>query len=334
MTILDSLGGRPAAVKHSEAPQLSLTPDAETLALFAGLFAMLQQPEETENPGSSLNSSPDAQAVLSGLTSDAPAQGPVTTGPGLAGPGLTGLPAAARLMVDGGNVGDTSSGQSDAEETESLARLLIAAKTLSEGTGDIPTSGSARAPDIALDPTSDMTTAKAILARAIEILDDIDSRPAHQASDAVKDPMIQPADTAEQLIGDESGAPSDFTSGVMMAVQPAPSADFIGPMPAASQPVTMAVQPAPSADFIGPMPAAPIAAAPLPAGPMTLSASGTTPTQTTVLSTASPEFTGPVSTVATSVTTVPNTAVHASSHSALMTEQAQAGQGQPGHAAA
>ena len=49
MTILDSLGGQAAVIKTGEGPQLSLTPDAETLALFAGLFAILQPLEEVDS---------------------------------------------------------------------------------------------------------------------------------------------------------------------------------------------------------------------------------------------------------------------------------------------
>ena len=65
--------------------------------------------------------------------------------------------------------------QPEMAESVSLARLLIAAKSLSSEKEDLPVADTKMSPDADLDPPADMTTAKAILARAIEILDDIDN---------------------------------------------------------------------------------------------------------------------------------------------------------------
>ena len=151
MTILDSLGGQAAVIKTGEGPQLNLTPDAETLALFAGLFAILQPREEGDD----------------GQTSPGPDAGLETLSPGdtgqqvdIARSSLEALPAAARLMMDGLQAPSAPGEQPEMAESVSLARLLIAAKSLSSDKEDLPVADTKMSPDADLEPPADMTTAK------------------------------------------------------------------------------------------------------------------------------------------------------------------------------
>ncbi len=268
MTILDSLGGQAAVIKTGEGPQLSLTPDAETLALFAGLFAILQPLEEVDSGQTSPNANP-------GLDTASPSGGGQPAD--IARSSLEALPAAARLMIDGLQAPSDTGEQPEMAETVSLAKLLIAAKSLSSDKtpssdrDDLPVADTKMSPDAELEPQADMTTAKAILARAIEILDDIDSEPAQPVVGAVEADAILPPVSGEELALNEAariplGAlPSEDgrvdKPAVRMVPQPAPSREFVGPMPAIpviEVPHRMVVPPAPSPEFVGPMPAVPV----------------------------------------------------------------------------
>ena len=271
MTILDSLGSQAAAVKAGEDPQLKLAPDAEALALFAGLFAMLQPHKEPGAPegaaGQALGDpipSPDGQMIPAAIHKST----------------SVALPAAARLMLERTPATDTPPDQTGTAETASLAQLLIAAKSLSED-ADLPSaSGVPAAPDVETETATDLTTAKAILARAIEILDDIDSGPVEMAASPAEPPLavptlIDPTDAGKPAVNDVGPTLHDAVPGIDSSVSapvtrvmtvPGPSEDFVGPMPATPVPVTslttmpaqLVTQPAPSADFVGPMPAAPV----------------------------------------------------------------------------
>ena len=271
MTILDSLGSQVAAVKAGEDPQLKLAPDAEALALFAGLFAMLQPHKETGAPegaaGRALGDpapSPDGQMIPAAIHKST----------------SVALPAAARLMLEGAPATDTPPDQTGTAETASLAQLLIAAKSLSEDADLPPVSGVPAAPDVETETATDLTTAKAILARAIEILDDIDSGPVEMAAAPAEPPLavptlIDPTDAGKPAVNDVGPTLHDAVPGIDSSVSapvtrvmtvPGPSEDFVGPMPAAPVPVTslttmpaqLVTQPAPSADFVGPMPLHPV----------------------------------------------------------------------------
>ena len=271
MTILDSLGSQVAAVKAGEDPQLKLAPDAEALALFAGLFAMLQPHKETGAPegaaGRALGDpapSPDGQMIPAAIHKST----------------SVALPAAARLMLERTPATDTPPDQTGTAETASLAQLLIAAKSLSEDADLPPASGVPAAPDVETETATDLTTAKAILARAIEILDDIDSGPVEMAAAPAKPPLavptlIDPTDAGKPAVNDVGPTLHDAVPGIDSSVSapvtrvmtvPGPSEDFVGPMPAAPVPVSslttmsaqLVTQPAPSADFVGPMPLHPV----------------------------------------------------------------------------
>ena len=271
MTILDSLGSQVAAVKAGEDPQLKLAPDAEALALFAGLFAMLQPHKEPGAPegaaGQALGDpipSPDGQMIPAAIHKST----------------SVALPAAARLMLEGAPATDTPPDQTGTAETASLAQLLIAAKSLSEDADLPPASGVPAAPDVETETATDLTTAKAILARAIEILDDIDSGPVEMAASPAEPPLavptlIDPTDAGKPAVNDVGPTLHDAVPGIDSSVSapvtrvmtvPGPSEDFVGPMPAAPVPVSslttmpaqLVTQPAPSADFVGPMPLHPV----------------------------------------------------------------------------
>ena len=264
MTILDSLGGQAAVIKTGEGPQLNLTPDAETLALFAGLFAILQ-PREEGNDG---QTSPDPDAGLETLS-----PGDIGQQVDIARSSLEALPAAARLMMDGLQAPSAPGEQPEMAESVSLARLLIAAKSLSSDKEDLPVADTKMSPAADLDPPADMTTAKAILARAIEILDDIDNESVQPvAGGGEADGTLPPVSGEEMAIhqADRIHLPVDALPlehnpedgpAVRMVAQPAPSREFVGPMPAVpvvEAPYRMVVPPAPSPDFVGPMPAVPV----------------------------------------------------------------------------
>jgi len=258
MTILDSLGGQPAVVKAGEDPQLKLTPDAEALALFAGLFAMLQPQDEAAATDPSVDSTtikPEFDADGQTLP-----QAVQSTSPDGQNAGLETLPAAARLMMDGAPAVGMPTEHEDMTETVSLARLLIAAKSLSEDVGTPRGPGAPATQKAETDTPTDMTTAKAILARAIEILDDIDSAPGQAPAARADTPLIDPESSGE--LAREPALPNLPGPIVRMMVQPAPAPEFVGPMPAvpvADHPAGMLAQPAPTPEFVGPMPAVPVA---------------------------------------------------------------------------
>ena len=328
MTILDSLGSQVAAVKAGEDPQLKLAPDAEALALFAGLFAMLQPHKETGAPegaaGRALGDSapsPDGQMIPAAIHKST----------------SVALPAAARLMLERTPATDTPPDQTGTAETASLAQLLIAAKSLSEDADLPPVSGVPAAPDVETETATDLTTAKAILARAIEILDDIDSGPVEMAAAPAKPPLavptlIDPTDAGKPAVNDVGPTLHDAVLGIDSSVSapvtrvmtvPGPSEDFVGPMPAAPVPVSsqrtmpaqLVTQPAPSADFVGPMPATPVPVTslttmpaqlvtqpapsadfvgPMPAAPVPVTSLTTMPAQLVTQPAPSADFVGPM----------------------------------------
>jgi hypothetical protein len=291
MTILDSLGGQSAVVKAGEDPQLKLAPDAEALALFAGLFAMLHPQEENTD-------AEDASGPVVAKSALVPDDEALSAE--IHKTGFDTLPAAARLMMDGAPGVDMPAEHSEMTGTASLAKLLIAAKSLSEDADLSHTPSVPTASDVEIEAPRDMTTAKAILARAIEILDDIDNSPGQMAearaepalvettlvettlaetplaeTTLVETPPINPADAGKPVVNDVISASYDPAAKIdgpgaepvtrVMTV-PAPSDKFVGPMPAIpviEDAVRKVAQPAPSDKFVGPMPAIPVTEAPV-----------------------------------------------------------------------
>ena len=252
---------------------MDLGADSETLALFASLFAMMQGPQ------------PDDAAVLqdgveaaSQAKSDPAAQ--------------TSLPAAAMLMAARGLGSSPASGLPDddivgardrtaktavAGDAAHLVRLLLTARdiTMPDGStpdgaipdGAIPNEGvpAQIASDQGLVPVGTSKTATEMLTGAIEILRSLDAVGTTQDVAADK-PDITEVMTrlSPEVVGPMPVVTAQAVTmpAVTMQALAAPSADFVGPMPAVTMPaVTMQALAAPSAEFVGPMPAAVIVAA-------------------------------------------------------------------------
>ncbi len=253
MNTMEALGASPNLSPKGETPGLNLGADAETLALFASLFAMMQAPQQAATSAGPVNQAqlqseenkplpPAATMLMAELVPTAPAgdrQMP-----------LADLPA-----------NHTETGKVKPDDAAGLLRLLLVAHDIA-------------APDhhpVMLAATSDdnitaeapTRTATEMLTGAIEILKSLEagatpSGPIEDISDQIATPRV-PAMVLQ--------ADPDFI-GPMPAVTlpPAQSApavvmladtDFIGPMPAVTIPATLAEQvvllPV-DPDFIGPMP--------------------------------------------------------------------------------
>ena len=276
MTILGSLGAVTPASQTGDAADVTLTPDAETLALFASLFAMIQP--QTRAPEAGMPADP---AMQEGDPAAIPPANPEMS---------QALPAAAMLISGAGKTEGRPLDDQALSDMAPLSHLLTVAKTMT-GAETVPQIDDRTPVDADLgEQGPDVTTAKAILVRAIEILDDIDSgQPAAQDIDIEVAPAAAPTGSQPEP---KPAAPIPATS-VQIVVEAAPSPDFVGPMPAT--PVRMVVEAAPSPDFVGPMPATPVRmvveAAPSPdfVGPMPA-----TPVRMVVEAAPSPDFVGPM----------------------------------------
>ena len=239
MTILGSLGAVTPASQTGDAADVTLTPDAETLALFASLFAMIQP--QTRAPEAGMPADP---AMQEGDPAAIPPANPEMS---------QALPAAAMLISGAGKTEGRPLDDQALSDMAPLSHLLTVAKTMT-GAETVPQIDDRTPVDADLgEQGPDVTTAKAILVRAIEILDDIDSgQPAAQDSDIEVAPAAAPTGSQPEP---KPAAPIPATS-VQIVVEAAPSPDFVGPMPAT--PVRMVVEAAPSPDFVGPMPATPV----------------------------------------------------------------------------
>ena len=238
MTILGSLGAVTPASQTGDAADVTLTPDAETLALFASLFAMIQP--QTRAPEAGMPADP---AMQEGDPAAIPPANPEMS---------QALPAAAMLISGAGKTEGRPLDDQALSDMAPLSHLLTVAKTMT-GAETVPQIDDRTPVDADLgEQGPDVTTAKAILVRAIEILDDIDSgQPAAQDSDIEVAPAAAPTGSQPEP---KPAAPIPATS-VQIVVEAAPSPDFVGPMPAT--PVRMVVEAAPSPDFVGLMPATP-----------------------------------------------------------------------------
>ena len=276
MTILGSLGAVTPASQTGDAADVTLTPDAETLALFASLFAMIQP--QTRAPEAGMSADP---AMQEGDPAAIPPANPEMS---------QALPAAAMLISGAGEIEGRPLDDQALSDMAPLSHLLTVAKTMT-GAETVPQIDDRTPVDADLgEQGPDVTTAKAILVRAIEILDDIDSgQPAAQDSDIEVASAAAPTGSQPEP---KPAAPILATS-VQIVVEAAPSPDFVGPMPAT--PVRMVVEAAPSPDFVGPMPATPVRmvaeAAPSPdfVGPMPA-----TPVRMVAEAAPSPDFVGPM----------------------------------------
>ena len=270
MNTMEALGAGQALSPKGEAPGLSLGADAETLALFASMFAMMQ----TSQPGS-------ANIVETSADNQAPQKQPGSED------GKPPLPAAATLMAGLRtsveindktiSLGEAGSVESD---TAALMKLLLAAHDITASYHQ-PVAP-ATASDDSADVTTSARTATEMLTGAIEILKALETAPEAQSSymalsaDALpKEPApIVMASRSSEFVGPMplvtlstlSTAPSKTMPSPLMVLQAEP--EFIGPMPAVA---TLTTSSAPAVvvqsdpDFIGLLPEVePSVARPLP----------------------------------------------------------------------
>ena len=247
MSLMNALTSGASIAPTGEGGEVKLGADAETLALFAQLFAMIRTPSETTDTTESAALPADGKSAL------------VTSGKPNAEP----LPAAAMLMAAHG-IGpapDIEDIEVDDEATR-LTKLLLAAGSLLT-----PPSEPEATPvtDPATDPLTDPVaavvqpaetgdprpmTATEMLTNAIEILRRLDEPPASAAMVAKPDDAINgTAGPATQPV--VHAMPDAGT--VPVVILPA-SPDFVGPMPARPVVSKLAIAP-PAAEFVGPMPA-------------------------------------------------------------------------------
>ena len=292
MSLMNALTSGASIAPKGEGGEVKLGADAETLALFAQLFAMIQAPSETADTTEGAALPADGKPA------------PVTSGQPNAEP----LPAASMLMAAHG-IGpapDIEDIEVDDEATR-LTKLLVAAGSLLAPPSEPEaTPVTDPATDTFTDPVAAVVqpaeagdprpmTATEMLTNAIEILRRLDEPPASAAMVAKPDdaingaagPATQPAVHAMPDAGTVPvvilPASHDFVGPMPMVVNTPqqvavpPSAAFIGPMPVmadiAAQHIPVVAPP--SAEFVGPMPV--MAVAPQPSAPLP-----------------SPEFVGPM----------------------------------------
>jgi len=270
MNTMEALGTGQALSAKGEAPGLNLGADAETLALFASLFAMMQTPPtdgadtaETSSdspvpqmqPGSQENKPllPAAAMLMAGLAPSAALADADLSGPGHAA-----------------NVSASADGSSG--DAAGLLKLLLAAHDIAAP--DQRPATPADDGDAGIAPVVPARTATEMLSGAIEILKSLEAGPVAKGQDipAVSPdalpqgpmPMVNPALSADFIGPMPVVTPSTtaFTtmSAPVMALLAEPG--FIGPMPAVTTPTTSsapaavtATIAAPAPDFVGPMPA-------------------------------------------------------------------------------
>ena len=309
MNTMGALGAGPALSPKGETPGLNLGADAETLALFASLFAMMQnpQPDGAETAASSLvtQSKPD-------VTDSTPL-----------------LPAAAMLMaslapsvevanpdmaVSGDVAGDAASGDMVPGDAAGLLKLLLAAHDIAapdhQPAAPTPAPAPAADSDASIVPAAPTRTATEMLTGAIEILKSLGAATAEDV------PVVANKASPEEPVPMIMVPPSNDFIGPMPAVMPsgalpAPAVKlqvgqgFIGPMPIVTHSAVIvpssdmapefaddaipAVKAPPKPDFIGPMPVVPQAAIAKPAA------------VTTVIAPPSPDFVGPMPAVRSTV---------------------------------
>ena len=262
MNTMEALGTGQTLSPKGEAPGLNLGADAETLALFASLFAMMQTPQPGSVEGGETFADSQALHMQPGSEDGKP---PLPAAAML----MAGLEPAAEIAGKTKLPGEEGAVEGDAA---GLLKLLLAAQDIA-APGQQPVAPTTTSDDSA-DAITPARTATEMLTGAIEILKALETAPKLQMPD------IAPA--ADDL-------PKEPAPMVMAS----PSPEFVGPMPAVKLAGPM---PAPiitehaEADFIGPMPV------------VTLSHSSTTLPSPVMVLQAEPEFIGPMPAVKTQTT--------------------------------
>ena len=260
MNTMEAVGAGLNLSPKGEIPGLNLGADAEALALFASLFAMMQTPQQ-----------------------DGATAGPVPQEQSQSKETKSLLPAAAMLMAELAPTAyademevpladmlanDLQTGEDKGGDTAGLLKLLLAAHDIAVPDHQAVTPDTAKDKD--MNTEAPARTATEMLTSAIEILKALEAGATPSGSlQNAPDHMETPPASAIVLQADP-----DFI-GPMPAVQPPATLaeqavlipadpDFIGPMPVVtpedlSAAVGVRVLAAPSSDFIGPMPALPSA---------------------------------------------------------------------------
>ena len=280
MNTMEALGAGQSLSPKGEAPGLNLGADAETLALFASLFAMMQTPQPGSADNAEIKAGSQATQMQPGSEDGKPP-----------------LPAAAMLMAELAPAaeiadktmlpGEAGAGEGDAA---ALLKLLLAAQDIAAP--DHQPTTAAPDNDAGINPVAPARTATEMLTGAIEILKALETAPQLQAPDMAPAADDLPEEPAPMVLA----SPSPEFVGPMPAVttqtiSSAPAVvvladpDFIGLLPEAESSVALplsAVVLHADPDFIGPMPTAiqTIAAAPA--------------VVTTTIAAPSPDFVGPM----------------------------------------
>ncbi len=266
MNTMEALGAGQALSPKGAAPGLNLGADAETLALFASLFAMMQIPQPSSSDIAETSTESQAPQMQPGPEYGKP---PLPAAAML----TAGLAPSAEIVEKTILPDEVGAGESDAA---ALMKLLLVAHdiTAPDHHPVVP----ATAIDDSADAAAPTRTATEMLTGAIEILKALEAAPDLQAPDM--------ASSADDL--PKESAP------IVMA---SPSPEFVGPMPvvtrAGQMPAPIVMEHA-GTDFVGPMPVLTLSTS-------SAASSTTMPSPLLVLQ-AEPEFIGPMPAVATQTT--------------------------------
>ena len=321
MNTMETLWAGPALSPKGETPGLNLGADAETLALFASLFAMMQnpQPDGAETAASSLvtQSQPDVTDSTPLVPAAATLMASLAPSVEVANP---------EMAFSGDVAGDAASVDMVPGDAAGLLKLLLAAHDIAapdhQPAARTPAPAPAADSDAGIVPAAPTRTATEMLTGAIEILKSLEAGPAEDvlamADDALPKgpaPMVM-VPPSNDFIGP---MPAVMPSGALPApaVKLQAGQDFIGPMPIVTHSATIVsssdtapefaddanpvVTAPPTPDFIGPMPAMTQAATAMPAA--------VTTAVTIAIAAPSPDFVGPmpaVSSTAAASNSVPS----------------------------
>ena len=309
MNTMEALGAGPALSPKGETPGLNLGADAETLALFASLFAMMQNPQPDGAVAAAPSLVTQSQPDVTDSTPLVPSAAIL-----MASLGPSVEVANPDMAVSGDVAGDAASGDMVPGDAAGLLKLLLAAHDIAapeyQPAAPMPATIKAADKDAGTFPTAPSITATEMLTSAIEILTSLGAEVAEDV------PVVANEAPPEEPVPMIMVPPSNDFIGPMPAVMPsgalpAPAVKqqagqgFIGPMPIVTHSAVIvpssdmapefaddaipAVAAPPMPDFIGPMPVVPKATTATPAA------------VTTVIAAPSLDFVGPMPAVRSTV---------------------------------
>ena len=165
MNTMEALGAGQTLSPKGEAPGLNLGADAETLALFASLFAMMQTPQPGSVEGGETTSDSQALHMQPGSEDGKP---PLPAAAML----MAGLAPATEIADKTMLPGEEGAGEGDAA---GLLKLLLAAQDIA-APGQQPVAPTTTSDDSA-DAIAPARTATEMLTGAIEILKALETAP-------------------------------------------------------------------------------------------------------------------------------------------------------------